>query len=69
MAKRLAGSTRLSIAIPANLGYRFYAYHLDTFYTCDWFMDRVRLKADRVRPQAEEVRLKADTTSGDARTA
>ena len=38
---RLAGSrTRLSIAIPANWGYRFYAYHLDTFYTCDWFLDR-----------------------------
>ena len=35
--KRLAGSrTQLPIAIPANLGYRFYAYHLDTFYTCDW---------------------------------
>ena len=33
-----AGSrTRLPIAIPANLGYRFYAYHLDSFYTCDWF--------------------------------
>jgi radical SAM superfamily enzyme YgiQ (UPF0313 family) len=39
--KRLSGSrTRLSIAVPANLGYRFYAYHLDTFYSCDWFMDR-----------------------------
>ena len=35
--KRLAGSrTQLPIAIPANLGYRFYAYHLDTFYNCDW---------------------------------
>lgn len=35
--KRLARSrTRLGIAIPANLGYRFYANHLDTFYTCDW---------------------------------
>lgn len=35
--KRLAGSrTQLPIAIPANFGYRFYAYHLDTFYTCDW---------------------------------
>ncbi|MGH9202923.1 MAG: B12-binding domain-containing radical SAM protein, partial [Vicinamibacterales bacterium] len=34
MWTRLSGSrTRLSIAIPANLGYRFYAYHLDTFYT------------------------------------
>lgn len=39
MWKRLSGSrTRLSIAIPANFGYRFYAYHLDTFYTCDWFL-------------------------------
>jgi radical SAM superfamily enzyme YgiQ (UPF0313 family) len=35
--KRLAGArTQLPIAIPANIGYRFYAYHLDTFYTCDW---------------------------------
>jgi radical SAM superfamily enzyme YgiQ (UPF0313 family) len=35
--KRLAGSrTQLPIAIPANIGYRFYAYHLDTFYNCDW---------------------------------
>jgi len=35
--KRLSGSrTQLPIAIPANLGYRFYAYHLDTLYTCDW---------------------------------
>ena len=41
--KRLGGSrTRLSMSIPANLGYRFYAYRLDTFYTCDWFMDRPR---------------------------
>jgi radical SAM superfamily enzyme YgiQ (UPF0313 family) len=39
--KRLSGSrTRLSIAIPANLGYRFYAHHLDQFYTCDWFLRR-----------------------------
>jgi radical SAM superfamily enzyme YgiQ (UPF0313 family) len=37
IGKRLSGSrTQLPIAIPANLGYRFYAYHLDTFYTCDW---------------------------------
>ncbi|HTM51513.1 MAG TPA: radical SAM protein [Bryobacteraceae bacterium] len=37
MWKRLAGSrTQLPIAIPANFGYRFYAYHLDSFYTCDW---------------------------------
>jgi|HubBroStandDraft_6_1064221.scaffolds.fasta_scaffold00094_6 radical SAM superfamily enzyme YgiQ (UPF0313 family) len=37
MWRRLAGSrTQLPIAISANLGYRFYAYHLDTFYNCDW---------------------------------
>ncbi len=43
ICRRLAGSrTRLSIAIPANFGYRFYAYHLDTFYTCDWFLDTPR---------------------------
>ena len=37
--KRLSGSrTRLPIAIPANFGYRFYANHLDTFYTCDSIM-------------------------------
>jgi radical SAM superfamily enzyme YgiQ (UPF0313 family) len=37
IAKRLAGSrTQLPIAIPANFGYRFYANHLDSFYTCDW---------------------------------
>jgi radical SAM superfamily enzyme YgiQ (UPF0313 family) len=37
IARRLAGSrTQLPIAIPANFGYRFYANHLDSFYTCDW---------------------------------
>jgi radical SAM superfamily enzyme YgiQ (UPF0313 family) len=37
MWKRLAGSrTQLPIAISANLGYRFYAYHLDSFCNCDW---------------------------------
>jgi len=37
IARRLVGSrTQLPIAIPANVGYRFYAYHLDSFYTCDW---------------------------------
>ncbi|MBI1766574.1 MAG: B12-binding domain-containing radical SAM protein [Acidobacteria bacterium] len=35
--KRLAGArTQLPVALSANLGYRFYAYHLDKFYTCDW---------------------------------
>jgi radical SAM superfamily enzyme YgiQ (UPF0313 family) len=46
---RLSGSrTRLPIAIPANLGYRFYANHLDTFYTCDWFMGSARTASPRM---------------------
>ena len=35
--KRLAGARiQLPIAVGANLGYRFYAHHLNTFYNCDW---------------------------------
>lgn len=37
IAKRLAGARiQLPVAIPANLGYRFYAHNLHRFYTCDW---------------------------------
>jgi radical SAM superfamily enzyme YgiQ (UPF0313 family) len=37
IARRLGGSrTQLPIAIMANLGYRYYAHHLETHYTCDW---------------------------------
>ena len=37
IARRLAKSrTQLPLAVAANLGYRFYAYNLDTHYTCDW---------------------------------
>lgn len=36
IARRLARSRQmLQIAIPANLGYRYYAHHLHTHYTCD----------------------------------
>lgn len=39
IARRLMGSrTMLPIAIPANLGYRFYAYRLHEYYNCDWLM-------------------------------
>ncbi|MDP9193484.1 MAG: B12-binding domain-containing radical SAM protein [Acidobacteriota bacterium] len=35
--RRLAGArVQLPIAIPANFGYRFYAHHLNKYYTCDW---------------------------------
>jgi radical SAM superfamily enzyme YgiQ (UPF0313 family) len=37
IARRLAAArTQLPIAIMANLGYRYYAHHLETHYTCDW---------------------------------
>ena len=40
IAKRL-GRARimLPVAIPANLGYRFYAHHLHNYYTCDWLLE------------------------------
>jgi hypothetical protein len=25
-----------AIVVGANLGYRYYAHHLDRFYNCDW---------------------------------
>lgn len=35
IARRLLKArTQLSVALPANLGYRFYAYNLSRFYTC-----------------------------------
>jgi radical SAM superfamily enzyme YgiQ (UPF0313 family) len=49
--KRLSGSrTRLLTAIPANLGYRFYAYHLDTFYNCDWFVGQPAVRGSERVP-------------------
>lgn len=37
MARRLLRAGNLKpLAISANLGYRYYAHHLDRFYTCDW---------------------------------
>lgn len=42
---RLAGARNLlTIAIPANLGYRFYAQNLHRFYNCEW-TEGVRLVA------------------------
>jgi radical SAM superfamily enzyme YgiQ (UPF0313 family) len=36
IAKRLLGArNQLSVAIPANLGYRFYANRLHEFYNCE----------------------------------
>jgi radical SAM superfamily enzyme YgiQ (UPF0313 family) len=40
IAKRLIGARiQLPVAIATNLGYRFYAYHLHQYYTCDWMLE------------------------------
>ena len=37
IARRLSRSrTQLPVSIMANMGYRYYAHHLHTHYTCDW---------------------------------
>ena len=37
IGRRLSRSrTQLSVAVAANMGYRFYSRNLDRFYTCDW---------------------------------
>ncbi|MHA6264884.1 B12-binding domain-containing radical SAM protein [Arenibacterium sp. CAU 1754] len=39
IARRLMKSrTQLPLAMLTNLGYRYYARHLDTHYTCDWMI-------------------------------
>ncbi len=42
IAKRLLGSRiQLPLSLAANLGYRFYAYHLHNYYNCDWYLGTV----------------------------
>ncbi|MBI4576142.1 MAG: B12-binding domain-containing radical SAM protein [Planctomycetes bacterium] len=42
IARRLARSeARGLVTLAANLGYRYYAHHLHTHYTCDWFIGQV----------------------------
>ena len=39
IARRLTRSrTHIATSIPANLGYRFYARRLHSFYNCDWYL-------------------------------
>ncbi len=39
IAKRLLGARiQLPLSLAANLGYRFYAHHLDNYYNCDWYL-------------------------------
>ena len=37
IARRISANFS-TLALTANLGYRFYAHHLRQFYTCDWFL-------------------------------
>ena len=40
VARRLrATAAPLRVALATNLAYRFYAYRLHRFYTCDWMID------------------------------
>jgi radical SAM superfamily enzyme YgiQ (UPF0313 family) len=46
IARRLAKSrTQLPVALLANFAYRFYAYHLDSHYSCDWPVELGRAAA------------------------
>ncbi len=46
IARRLFGSrTQTAIAIASNLGYRFYAHHLHSFYNCDWIIGQRNVMA------------------------
>lgn len=46
IAKRLLHSRiQLPVTYAANLGYRFYAHNLSTFYSCDWMMRREQATA------------------------
>lgn len=44
------------LAVSANLGYRYYAQHLDRFYTCDWPMAKPAV-VDLADPQPSGVRI------------
>ncbi len=47
VARRLrATAAPLRVAIATNLAYRFYAYRLHRFYTCDWMIDPSPTPAD-----------------------
>jgi radical SAM superfamily enzyme YgiQ (UPF0313 family) len=57
IARRItANPSNLPLAITANLGYRFYAHHLQKFYTCDWFLPKDK-PASPLVPLTTEGRL------------
>ena len=52
------------VRLATNLGYRFYAHHLNRFYNCDWIIGR----ADRTNASVEHPREVALTIGGVALT-
>lgn len=45
IARRLWNARNFQLlAISANIGYRFYAHHLQEYYTCDWQIDSMFMK-------------------------
>jgi radical SAM superfamily enzyme YgiQ (UPF0313 family) len=55
MAQRLLGSRiQLPVWLITNLGYRFYAHHLQDFYNCDWILGGPSLP-DPQRPELAQT--------------
>lgn len=51
-----AGRNFRPLALTANIGYRFYAKHLHSFYNCDWPMQIARPETSHPAPPASEQR-------------
>jgi hypothetical protein len=67
IARRLARARNFSpLALSANLGYRFYAHHLQRFYNCDWPLEAV-LPSPLPLPRLEPAAAAADETAGSKR--
>jgi radical SAM superfamily enzyme YgiQ (UPF0313 family) len=39
------------VKLSTNLGYRFYAHHLNRFYNCDWIIGRAGVRPERILPE------------------
>jgi radical SAM superfamily enzyme YgiQ (UPF0313 family) len=60
IARRIwASPAARSVVIGANLGYRFYAHHLQRFYNCDWgLIPKIADESAAGRPAADGVSAK-----------
>jgi radical SAM superfamily enzyme YgiQ (UPF0313 family) len=56
IARRLWTARNLSpLALSANIGYRFYAHHLHSFYNCDWQLDAMLPSPLPTEPRQQTV--------------